>query len=590
MKLAKIQVNNWRGKDFKFAPGKLNYMFHENGYGKTSLLDAIRYGLTGTLPKDDIRNCSVEIIEESTGLDVYRERGTSTVCKIGGTNGKKVTEKAANASISDIAGVSSEDMQLISSGDIIAQMRPDDFLALLLKFIPEQLTYSGCISYIKGFTTEMDDILSLYLPNTEEFGIQSVDECAGALIETRKFLKSTIQQNKQVIATLKTGESKRTLEEIESELIDLQVTERLTQEAIKKTQEYEILSSKREKQVKQIAEREEWLKVNQVGKPDPSNLAALRKERTEKDALRKKLITDQASVAAMIQNLERSISYLNLQTCVISKKLVCTTDKSGVRSELNEVLAKNKSFMEKAAEDIKMCEARIAEIDKAIEKHYADEKRYNTYQRVVNELNTLRESLITLPEKPVTNKENVTERKKALLNEKEVTTANIHRRKLEKINESNEKELITYNSLIDAFADKGPVKTGIINYYVNEFSKACNSRSDLCPGFRVDFIPDGGVKVYVKTPANNAPVYYMGLSSGEKIISTFLIMDMLAQLTGLRMAFIDNLEQLDRRSLEYLHNILISDEFLDAYDHVFVCGVNNQDIMEVFRNDNAVKL
>ncbi|MCM1236676.1 MAG: hypothetical protein NC489_41900, partial [Ruminococcus flavefaciens] len=142
--------------------------------------------------------------------------------------------------------------------------------------------------------------------------------------------------------------------------------------------------------------------------------------------------------------------------------------------------------------------------------------------------------------------------------------------------------------LIDAFADKGPVKAGIINYYVKEFGQACNSHSALAEGFEVSFVPEDGVKVYARTPASPEPVYYTGLSSGERIFVSFLVLDMLNQLTGMRMAFIDNLEQLDRRSLEYAHSILTSEEFLESYDHVFVCGVDNQDVMEVFSGDEAV--
>ena len=51
MKLKKVQIHNWNGKKFEFAPKKLVYVFHENGYGKSSLLNALRYGISGSLPK-----------------------------------------------------------------------------------------------------------------------------------------------------------------------------------------------------------------------------------------------------------------------------------------------------------------------------------------------------------------------------------------------------------------------------------------------------------------------------------------------------------------------------------------------------------
>lgn len=592
MKLSKVKVMNWKKKNFDFVPGKLNYCLHPNGYGKTSLLDAIRYGLTGNLPGYSADGASVEIMEASNGLDVYRARsGDSTLCKIGGPEGKKSTEKALNKALVDVSGISMDNLKLLSSGDVFSRMKPDDFLSLLLEFIPEQLTYDTVVSYINGFTDDMDTILSFYLPADSQFGIQTVDECAAALADARRGMKANLSQNKQVLATLKAGETTRTLEQIESELIDIQVAERMAKESQQKQKDYELLEAKQKKQKKQIEEREAWMEANQVRKPDPAALEAWKKERTEKDAFRKKAVEDQATAKAAITNLERILKYLEGPTCVISQKLACTTDKSAAKNEVSEALEKNKKLVEQYDASIKACEARITEIDKAVDQYYKVDKNYNTYQRVENELKMLKEALVVLPEKPVAGKgANPAERKKQLEEEKELVRAGIYRKKLEGMNQSLENDIAVYSALIEAFADKGPVKTGIIDYYVKEFEQVCNTYSSKAEGFEISFVPEDGVKVYAKTPAAAEPVYYTGLSSGEKIFVSFLVLDMLNQLTGMRIAFIDNLEQLDRRSLEYAHSILTSEEFLESYDHIFVCGVNNQDITEVFAGDNAIQL
>ncbi len=592
MKLSKIRVINWKGKSFEFAPGKLNYCFHENGYGKTSLLDAIRYGLTGSLPAYDADGCAAEIVEASSGLDIYRARaGKSTACRLGGPEGKAATEKAVNKALADISSISTDNMKLLSSGDIFSRMKPDDFLSLLLEFIPEQLTYETVTSYIDGFTEDMDLLLEFYLPNEGTFGIQAIEDCATTLTEARKGLKANLVQNKQILASLKTGEATRTLEEIESELVDIQVSERMAEDIEKKQKEFEMISAKRAKQEKQIQDRKAWLETNQIQKTDPAAFAAWKKEREEKDAERKRLIANQAMVAAAITNLEKSLKYLDLPTCVISKTIACTTDKSKARGEVVEALDNNKKLLAKYQADIALCEARIAEIGTLIDGYYAADKRYNMYQRVINELKTLEDALVALPEKPaVCRKADLAERKKKLEEEKELVKAGIYRRKLEGMNRTLEADITTYTALIDALADKGPVKTGIIDYYVKEFGRACNTHAVQAKGFEITFIPDDGVKVYAKTPASSEPIYYTGLSSGEKIMVSFLVLDMLNQLTGMRMAFLDNLEQLDRRSLEYVHSILTSEEFLESYDHIFVCGVDNQDIKEIFASDHAVRI
>lgn len=592
MKLSKVRVINWKKKNFDFAPGKLNYCLHPNGYGKTSLLDAIRYGLTGSLPGYSADGAAVEIMEASSGLDIYRARsGDSTLCKLGGLEGKKSTEKALNKALVDVSGISMDNLKLLSSGDVFSRMKPDDFLSLLLEFIPEQLTYETVVSYINGFTDDMDTMLSFYLPDDSQFGIQTVDECAAALADARRGMKANLSQNKQILATLKTSEATRTLEQIESELIDIQVAERMSKDSEQKQKDYEMLEAKQKKQKKQIEEREAWLGANQARKPDPTALEAWKKERAEKDDSRKKAVEGKATANAAITNLERTMQYLDRPTCVISKKIACTTDKSAAKNEVSEALSMNKKLVEQYDANIKACESRIAEIDQAVDQYHKGEKNYNTYQRVENELKMLKESLIVLPEKPVAGKgTDLAERKKKLEEEKELVKAGIYRKKLEGMNQSLENDIAVYSALIDAFADKGPVKTGIIDFYVKEFERVCNTYSAKAEGFEISFVPENGVKVYAKTPAAAEPVYYTGLSSGEKIFVSFLVLDMLNQLTGMRIAFIDNLEQLDRRSLEYAHSILTSEEFLESYDHIFVCGVDNQDITEVFAGDNAVLL
>lgn len=592
MQLSKIKVMNWKKKNFDFVPGKLNYCFRQNGYGKTSLLDAIRYGLTGSLPGYLVDGAAVEVMETSSGLDIYRARtGESTSCRLGGPEGKKVTEKALNKALVDVSGISLENLKLLSSGDVFSRMKPDDFLSLLSEFIPEQLTYETIISYISGFTEEMDTMLGFYLPVDGTFGIQTIDECAAAMTDARRGLKANLTQNKQFLATLKTGEVTRTLEQIESELIDIQVAERMAKESEKKQKDYEMMEAKQKKQEAQIKEREAWKETHPAKKPDPASLDGWKRERMEKDAARKKAVEGHATADAAIKNLERTMRYLDLPTCVISTKLACTTDKSGAKSEVSEALEKNRKLVKQYEDDIKACEARIAEINKAIDGYHVEEKKYNMYQRVENELKMLKEALVTLPEKPEAGDGTDTaERKKKLEEEKELVTASIHRKKLEAMNQSLESDITVYTALIDAFADKGPVKTGIIDYYVKEFEQACNTYSAKAEGFEISFVPEDGVKVYAKTPAAAEPVYYTGLSSGEKLFVSFLVLDMLNQLTGMRMAFIDNLEQLDRRTLEYAHSILTSEEFMESYDHIFVCGVDNQDITEVFAGDDAVQL
>lgn len=87
----------------------------------------------------------------------------------------------------------------------------------------------------------------------------------------------------------------------------------------------------------------------------------------------------------------------------------------------------------------------------------------------------------------------------------------------------------------------------------------------------------------LKTPYNKEPYDSHQLSGGESLILRFLMLDMLNQLTGTHLMFLDNIEVLDDDALTYLVNIITSKEFEDEYDHVFIAGVNHPDVIEKFK-------
>ena len=96
MELERIRIENYRGKDFDLCPRKRNLFLGANGAGKTSLCDAIRFGITG-LASEDVRNTSVRILYKN-GMDTERVRGRTNTFKV---NGKRVTEEALNLAVAD---------------------------------------------------------------------------------------------------------------------------------------------------------------------------------------------------------------------------------------------------------------------------------------------------------------------------------------------------------------------------------------------------------------------------------------------------------------------------------------------------------
>ena len=148
--------------------------------------------------------------------------------------------------------------------------------------------------------------------------------------------------------------------------------------------------------------------------------------------------------------------------------------------------------------------------------------------------------------------------------------------------ESEDVEVLNY--LTSALKDKGEVKEAIIKGYLTIFQNVINDRAkSFHPGYEVVLTVDGGLKIALKTPYNTKPFDSATLSSGERLLVRFLLLDMLNQLTGTNLMFIDNVESLDEDALKSLKTLITTPEFNDQYDHIFIAGVNHEDVEAMFK-------
>lgn len=107
MKIAKIIINNFRGITTEtLLPDKINVLLGHCGTGKSSTMDAIKWGLTGKITKEDIRydspEASIKIIfdDETSIMRTQSAKATNYV------NEKVATEKATNEFLENKFGCS----------------------------------------------------------------------------------------------------------------------------------------------------------------------------------------------------------------------------------------------------------------------------------------------------------------------------------------------------------------------------------------------------------------------------------------------------------------------------------------------------
>lgn len=603
MKIKRIRTQNYRGKNFDLEPAKINLFFAKNGTGKTSLCDAVRYGITGLVPPDNLHSGAVQIIFDN-GMSIQRARGKATVC---GMNGKKVTETAMNEAIADMIGIPIQkgkradvlrDVKIACSSDVLLQLSPADFSKLLMQYIPETLDVDRILAYFDGQPKEvLDECRKAFPPMPEKFGMKKVQEVYMHYFEDRKTVNALLKEKDAAAKNLTPTEPKRTAEVISEELTNLIAFERTRMDSIKRQAEYASAKRKREIQEAEIRRLKDRISTAPA-KPDDATGERLEHER---ETLEGQIVnkTAQANgIQTHIAFFEKELASLDLPVCPISKKLVCTTDKTQIRTETEAMLTQNKELLADVRKEIEDAKARKEACIRSKKDYDAAKSAYAEYAKLQAELAAYEKNLVTLPDKPeseTVNPEELAKKKRELEAEKKNAEDYAYKQTLLKEAETQKARYAVETGMIRALEDKGPVRTKIIEFYLQQFEGVCNARAaQFAPGYIFKFHPDNGVKIFVKTPTMQKRYYPLAsCSNGEKVLASFILTDMVNQLTGSRLMFVDNLEAMDLEHMQGLRKLLETPEFTAEYDHIFLCGVNHLDVIKTFmgmKNAKFIKL
>ena len=580
MKIASVEVSGLRGKSFTVLPEKFNVYFAPNGSGKTTIQDGIRYALTGYLPKN-----VAEKPESKTSLDSGLNFGRGKSCTIGG---KKVAAKALDEAVVNEVGVPIEDIKVTSSSDVLLAKKPEDFLGILTRFIPEDMDLATLKSYFSALDAEKEAFLDKYFPAMpDKFSIHKIDEAADQLTAEKKMVNAELTQKKKVLESLaNTPVPKRDIADIEKDINDMTLAKNSATDFARKQASYEAALKRKEAQEEKIKDLESKIDSFKGIKPvTPEQLKAIDAQREKADRVRVETTRDLTTINNNIAMFQKTLANLDKPVCPISSKLICTTDKTGIKSEMTNAITSNEKLKENMERNLKSATDQItrlasqkAELD-AVTAKLREKANYESM------LDMLKKSPVEIPEAPVqvtagTDVDAVlaelARERNAFLDYKRIST-------LEKEVSLLQGQYKSLTDLVNSIKDKGEVKGKVIEHYFGIFEQACNVRaSQFAPGYEVKFVAENGVEVLLKTPKNGAFVPVDAISNGERLIGAFIIMDMLNQLNNTGLCFIDNVESLDHDSLVALRKLIEDPTFADSYDHIFVMGVDHKEVVDAF--------
>ena len=346
MQIKTIEIKNFKAiESLEYTPNnKVAVLCAPNGTGKSSFLEAIRFGLTGDSPDNCINDhadettVSITVNEE---LSFSRTKHLTKPTKVR-VNGKATTAKNLETVIADETGINKDVMRVTTSQDILSAMKPDELGTLLMSYVPEELDFDTLIKYIPGLTPAIQAELSAYLPSMPiKFGLDAVDEAYKRIFEDRSFAKKDKEKREAQVNLSALDAPSRPLADILKEMEEIAKKEG-AQAAAKAAQElYDAAVITRKKAEESLEELQKQIDAITATKPNDE----AKKDLSTRKASCNDTVSKANSMIAMLENnievFKNTLENLNKPVCPISEKLVCTTDKSKVKEELEELVTSN---------------------------------------------------------------------------------------------------------------------------------------------------------------------------------------------------------------------------------------------------------
>ena len=591
MKVKSLKVNNFQGLEgvHEFNFGKITALAQPNGSGKTSLINALRYGLTGVEPAGDVitrgaSSMAVRVVLENDSSFLrqqYAEKKKKSRYFVG--NASSTLSKLNEFICNELGGVDVNTAKMVSSGELLTQMTSQQFGEMLLRYLPESMTVETILERFSGKNEEQKKIVRDFFPEGE-FGVEKINEFHNLLKERRKLVKEKITEVNALINSLGSVPPEETVSDIEEKIkatTDKRDEVIKAQEAMKNYNQILSQINMRNSQIQQIDNELAQLKgVHHTDEEINSTFGLLSNSRNIEQGIK-------ASLNSLVQTkktLDEAIENISKPICPLSAKIKCTVDKTPVLKELEaqrdslvqDYKNQRDSYIE-LANQIKQLETKYEQMI----------NENNAYLRVQDKLKMKEQLLsqtITLPEKPedigsveALNSELSNLQQRLLF----VTNYSKKETYEEKLKGLTQKHL-DYENLVLAFSPKGEVKEAITSYYMDEFSEPCNEKaSKLFPGMKLKFVSENGVKVLTDPNGSGEYLEFTSLSGGEQASVMFLLVSMLASLSGMGIIILDELSVLDDVVFENLVRVLHENQ--DEFDMCLLASVDHVDTLKTLK-------
>lgn len=573
----------------KFEFEKLNAVTAPTGSGKSSILDALKFAMTGIEPDGEIVSsgadrCAVQVTFPSGGSFArIRYRGSKpSKYKV---NGKTSSLAKMNAGLqNEFGNVSIGNAKLIASGEMLSAIDSKQFGDLILSYMPESMTKEDVLQMLRFRNDYIDSTIRTELPDGD-FGVEAIDAFYNLCTDRKKLLRSSIRKFDAAL----TAYSRIPYAEGDVETLSANIR---------------ALQQKRDEQVLLSQKKGEYVRAQEALARFNETTAGIRKEigsisalpHTEDERRSAQLVLEahRATVTASYsavrsaeeseKALENAIRNVTQPVCPLSDKLVCTTDKTKVINEMTESLLAVKKQIEFQKDQMNTAKQKAEEAEQALRMIDRDNAEVKRREGLVNQLDQLLKNEPKVPAPPA-EPEDIGKIDSEIERLRRVIYSTNIKKEESVLKEKKERyagRLANYEYMAQAFSPKGEVKQAITEMYLKEFETPCNEKAaKIFENMKVRLAAENGVTIYCDPDGGGNFISFDSLSAGEKAAVTFLLVLTIASISGFRIVIMDELSLLDKETFRKLLEVI--KDAGDEYDMAVVACVDHDDTDSILK-------
>ena len=587
-----ISIRNFKGiEDLQLNAKKLNAIIGKCGSGKSSLLDAIRFALTGKAGKEVIRKGCWEasvVLRFSDNSTIERIRRTSE--NISKCNGKSSTKRSLDEFLT-ARNMNPCWIESLCSVDWFAGLSSKDLNNFFMTILPLRAKAETVVELVAQLDKDLTEKKEKYLmeeilKKQEIFSFNDLANGYNTAYTVRQELKRKYNEMLPRCTFNETVPAK-TREDIEKELNNISQVEAAEKEYSKRLKEYASSKKQHDLAIKRLDEMKKELDTySSCKKPKEETKTQAEADRKLFQVHIKRTNEYIGTINSTLDLLKRTLDNLDKPICPISEKLICTTDKSQLKEELLSLIQKNENALASNKEFLAKCEDQVRKRDDIISNYQKEVYRYEQKTTLENNISKFIVPEI-LPEPQKVEKAHLEAKKKELLDLLSILS------RYEKV-QQNKKELAKIKGKYDLaqFAvkvldSKIGIPALILQRTLRFFEKKCNEKASLLrEGFQIHFLSDNGITIQV-SPGKGKPFVDMKeVSTGEFVCVAYILMTMIGEATKCHLFLIDNLDRLDTEYLNALLSLLEEDKKIEQ---VFLGGVDHADVERTL-NDKSFQI